>query len=330
MVKINNSSKPSVFIGGSTEGLQVAHELKRSMGSGVEAKVWDEDLFNLGSSALDDLLRMISLYDYGIFICSDDDFVESRDVLSVAPRDNVILELGLFMGALGRRRAFPVVVAPKEEGSLKMPTDLLGNTESQLPHPDEDAYQAAIEKVSQRLVETISELSEQSFFQLLPSTGLAVGYCENFLFRVCSILIERDEIEVDGKMVDISGDNFDFNVVLPADLSGASPQGAASFVKEHGLAPLNLEPISGKGRPYPLHVMAGLENGRLQIYDYPTTLRASYAAIQLALASTSLGKTKDHEILERKEIHNFQKTIGLMLDEPQAVEFAKNVQFKQL
>jgi len=39
------------------------------------------------------------------------------------PRDNVIFELGLFMGALERKRAF--VIAPRGK-KLKIPTDILG------------------------------------------------------------------------------------------------------------------------------------------------------------------------------------------------------------
>jgi predicted nucleotide-binding protein len=43
----------------------------------------------------------------------------------MAPRDNVILELGLFIGALGRQRVFMLI----EQGmDVKIPTDLLGVT----------------------------------------------------------------------------------------------------------------------------------------------------------------------------------------------------------
>lgn len=51
------------------------------------------------------------------------DEVTSRGLVNAAPRDNIILELGLFVGALGRRRA--LMVQP-EKTKLKLPTDLLG------------------------------------------------------------------------------------------------------------------------------------------------------------------------------------------------------------
>ena len=59
------------------------------------------------------------------FSVPDDPLVEARGERKAAPRDNVIFELGLFMGALGRARSFIV----RERGvDLKIPTDLLGVT----------------------------------------------------------------------------------------------------------------------------------------------------------------------------------------------------------
>ena len=57
---------------------------------------------------------------------SPDDEVESREVQSQAPRDNVIFELGLFIGALGRDRTY--MVQPNGV-SLKLPSDLAGITQ---------------------------------------------------------------------------------------------------------------------------------------------------------------------------------------------------------
>jgi predicted nucleotide-binding protein len=52
-----------------------------------------------------------------------DDKVVSRHRESDSPRDNVVFELGLFMGDVGPDRAF--VVKPRGV-ALKIPTDLLG------------------------------------------------------------------------------------------------------------------------------------------------------------------------------------------------------------
>ncbi len=52
-----------------------------------------------------------------------DDRVLSRGEETDAPRDNVIFELGLFMGALKRERTFLVLPRGLD---IKVPTDILG------------------------------------------------------------------------------------------------------------------------------------------------------------------------------------------------------------
>jgi predicted nucleotide-binding protein len=61
----------------------------------------------------------------GVFVpvFGPDDVIFSRGKRFDGPRDNVIFELGLFTGALGRKRTF--VVSPSGK-KLKVPSDLLG------------------------------------------------------------------------------------------------------------------------------------------------------------------------------------------------------------
>jgi hypothetical protein len=54
---------------------------------------------------------------------SPDDLLTSRNESTAAPRDNVLFELGLFMGALGRKRTFIVY---DRSAKLKLPSDLAG------------------------------------------------------------------------------------------------------------------------------------------------------------------------------------------------------------
>ena len=54
-----------------------------------------------------------------------DDLLEKRDIIGRCPRDNVLFELGLFMGALGRNRTF--IVHSRTKPPL-LPTDLAGIT----------------------------------------------------------------------------------------------------------------------------------------------------------------------------------------------------------
>lgn len=62
-------------------------------------------------------------YDFGIAVFTPDDKVIYRDHSLQAPRDNVIFELGLCIGFLGRERGF---VVHQKNDKPKIPTDLLG------------------------------------------------------------------------------------------------------------------------------------------------------------------------------------------------------------
>lgn len=77
-----------------------------------------------GGSTLESLESRLHQSDFAILVLSDDDLVQSRGSQpKSAPRDNVIFELGFFMGRLGRNRAF--FLYPKS-GDFKIPSDLFG------------------------------------------------------------------------------------------------------------------------------------------------------------------------------------------------------------
>ena len=63
--------------------------------------------------------------DYAIFIFAPDDLTQIRDNLVKSTRDNVVFELGLFIGAIGRERCF--IIKPRD-CDLHLPSDLLGMT----------------------------------------------------------------------------------------------------------------------------------------------------------------------------------------------------------
>jgi len=117
-----------VFLGSSSEGKKVAERLAARLEShgSVETKVWTQGVFDIGTHVLDGLIQQASMTDFAILVLSPDDSVESRDVRSQAPRDNVIFELGLFIGALGKHRTYMV----QPDGTLlKLPSDLAGITQ---------------------------------------------------------------------------------------------------------------------------------------------------------------------------------------------------------
>jgi len=322
--------KPNIFIGSSKEALPLAKIIQQEMAKDFNTTIWKDCLFQLGQSTLDSLLVFVQCFDFAILLLTDDDLTTSRRKTTSTPRDNVILELGLFMGALGRRRTFVVLsnrsVKGKPVAEIKMPSDLFGLTEVRLPNLTMATIKRRVGVDLKQLVGTIRERSAQSTLQLLPSTGLAIGYFNNFVLPVCQGLNTLRTVKLGGKDVKIKPDSFDFTVVLPKDLSQSSIFGAKKYVDSKGLLDFTL-PTSG--RPYPFYVGSKLQKGRVQFYDYPTTLNASQGAIRLALSGPFLGFSQHHELLEKMEIANFQRAMESLLREPSAAQFADNVKFIQ-
>ncbi|MBX9844960.1 MAG: nucleotide-binding protein [Xanthobacteraceae bacterium] len=120
------TSKPSIFIGSSSERLDVAYAIQESLEYDAEPTVWTQGIFEPTSNSLADLIKASRSFEFAIFIFAPDDLLLLRNEQKRAVRDNVIFELGLFIGALGSERCF--LVCPRGTESVYLPTDLLGVT----------------------------------------------------------------------------------------------------------------------------------------------------------------------------------------------------------
>jgi hypothetical protein len=116
--------KPNLFIGSSTEQLETAYAIQTQLERACEPSVWDQGVFELSSNALDDLIAQLDKADFAVFVFGPDDFSTIREKEYETTRDNVVLELGLFIGRLGKARTF--FVLPRNRRELRIPSDLLG------------------------------------------------------------------------------------------------------------------------------------------------------------------------------------------------------------
>jgi hypothetical protein len=116
--------KPNLFIGSSSEKLLYAYALQDQLKSNANVKLWNQGVFELNTSYLDSLIVELKDADFGVFLFLPDDLVNLRAESLESVRDNVLFEFGLFMGKLGKERAF--FVMPDASGNLRLPSDLLG------------------------------------------------------------------------------------------------------------------------------------------------------------------------------------------------------------
>ena len=116
--------KPKVFIGSSTEALPIANAIHQNIAFQAQVTVWDQGIFELSRPNLESLVAAPPEFDFAIFVFSPDDLVTMRAEEHRAVRDNVLFELGLFIGELGQKRCF--ILVPDGPTRLHLPTDLLG------------------------------------------------------------------------------------------------------------------------------------------------------------------------------------------------------------
>jgi len=115
-----------VFIMSSAEALPIARAVQESfLHDPFAITVWTDGVFRASQYPIESLVRQLDLSDFAVAIAQPDDLVLTRDVLRMTPRDNVLFELGMFIGRLGRHRSF--LLEPLKEG-VQLPSDLSGIT----------------------------------------------------------------------------------------------------------------------------------------------------------------------------------------------------------
>ena len=149
-------TKPTVFIGSSNEGLEFARAVRALLARDAETTLWNEGFFGLGNTFIETLINSLTRFDFAILILTPDDLLKSRKIESMSPRDNVLFELGLFMGHLGRSRTFIVYEA---NAGVKIPSDLLGMTMATYEWPRADGnHKAAVGVACDNIRDIIRDL----------------------------------------------------------------------------------------------------------------------------------------------------------------------------
>lgn len=102
---------PKIFIGSTSEKIELAKALKLQLGDrDLQAKLWSQGTtFTYNKATLDGLIDIAKDSDFACFFIDAEDIAIVRGETKNIPRDNVIFEIGLFMGELGRDRVFIIM-----------------------------------------------------------------------------------------------------------------------------------------------------------------------------------------------------------------------------
>lgn len=148
--------KPRLFIGSSVEGLNIAYAIQENLNYNAEITVWSQGVFDLSDTTIESLMTVVENSDFGVFVFTPDDITTMRGKKNQTVRDNVLFELGLFIGKIGRKRSF--IVMP-DNSEINLPTDLLGiNPGKYEASRSDENLKAGTGSVSNKIREAINKL----------------------------------------------------------------------------------------------------------------------------------------------------------------------------
>ena len=188
--------RPSVFIGSSSEGLKIAKTLQVLLQHPCEVTIWSQGVFGLSQGTLESLVNALDAYDFAILVLTADDLVTSRAASASVPRDNVLFELGLFMGGLGRNRTFIVY---DRTADLKLPSDLAGVAAATFEPPVAGSLQSALGACATLIEEHIAKLGVRDRERLRLLSEATRGFDETALRmqKLIELIARSRKVELD-------------------------------------------------------------------------------------------------------------------------------------
>ncbi len=196
--------KPKVFVGASSEAVQVDRRVRAILeGLGAEVLGWRE-VFHPGDFLLDTILNVGASVDASVLIAAPDDLCIIRSEDRLTPRDNVILELGIFLSCLGKQRT-GIVHVKNGDGIATLPTDLDGVTkiiyDVTTPHANEERLSRWLDRVKVEIgARSDAFVAVHSLKDILHSMPISwIEKIEQYIIspvRHSLMLAERGEIEL--------------------------------------------------------------------------------------------------------------------------------------
>lgn len=276
--------KRRIFIGSSSEGLEIANQVKNQinaqLGNWIACETWqDGKVFSLNRNTLESLVKASRKYDYGILVASKDDVLFKRMKFFKVMRENVMFEMGLFLGSLGLQRAFLIT-----HDKVSLPSDFDGVT----------VVKYNTDNLNNKISAIISEIENtKNSFNLkpVPSAALALGYFQNFIIPFAEKLYK-------------SIPDFKFKVLIPLSIADVNAQ----ILRYQIVNPSN---VTDGDRPKAYKY----ENRDKEYWDIPTTLQTIDNLLDYFVPSMEIGINLEKKEWIHFELRNFKGTLEMLIQQ---------------
>lgn len=199
--------RPAMFIGSSVEGLPTAKAVQVLLDRSCEAEVWSQGTFGLSEGTLESLVLALGRFDFAVLVLTPDDLTVSRGTDRPVARDNVVFELGLFTGALGRDRTFMLFDRTRPPA---LPTDIAGVTAATFEPHASGNLEAALGAACTRIEGVVGRLGlrDTQRVQRLSDAADSVQHAGSQMQALVRLLARSRKVELDviagqfGPMID--------------------------------------------------------------------------------------------------------------------------------
>lgn len=289
--------KKRIFIGSSSEELALAESAKEILEPEFEVTVWNDPIWNtsvfkINSNFLYALLKASLGFDFGILLGTSDDKVLVRDTEVLQPRDNILFELGLFVGRLGLSKCAFVV-----EKELKILSDIKGFSLAEFSKEEPESYETAISQVAE-----LFRNQQSPSVNFFPSSTLASIYFQNLILPTCRFIIEEGGFEEDGKKYDTCL----IKIIIPQKLNTDLNLQFEKIKKKRSTKTVSFHYA---GRPRFITLETEIKNEELIFIDFPTILGGINYAIQNLLPVDFNSMSEDYDSILNRELDRFYETL---------------------
>lgn len=293
--------KKKLFIGSSSEELELAKRAKLILEKDFDVtiwdeKVWDSSVFKINQNFLSDLLKATLQFDFGILLGTNDDKVTFRGKAVLQPRDNVLFELGLFTGRLGTSKCAFLI-----DKKIKLLSDFGGLSLAQFEMGNSDSFDFAVNRIRDLFISSSDE--ELNFF---PSSTLASVYLENLIVPICRYLIENGGFTVK----DTHFKKCIVKVIVPDRINED-----VNLQFEKLKSSFQIENVSFKyaGRPRYISIDTQIKDETLEFIDFPTIITGINFAISNLLPNDFNKLSPDYNTILERELRRFITTLKKLL-----------------
>jgi CAP12/Pycsar effector protein, TIR domain len=189
-------TRPSVFVGSSSESLREAGLVQLLLGPFCEVELWTQGVFGLTHGSLESLVLALPRFDFAILLLASEDLRISREVVSQVARDNVLFELGLFVGGLGRERTFMIY---DQDRPPTLPSDLAGVTAATFRRQPNGNLEAAFGPPCTRILNAIERIGprENKGVKSLADATESVQDVSTAVHEWLRLLVQSRKVELD-------------------------------------------------------------------------------------------------------------------------------------